>query len=624
MLISYGHGKRVVMHSTVYDSQKGYHVDCVPASMVCHQPTVEYVTADDGPPDAPPQNTPDTAHQDVFRYLVSDAKLVDPISDAAKKLDALAAAMAETSADENDLLGESNLAPILTYFGQFIDHDITANTDREVDPEMFDRFNIDKEEINPQDRSDVQANKGNLRKGNLGLDSVYGDGPGQPALVAKLEAAMRDKDDPAKMRIGQLSPLPAGIPLAEAQFPADGGADLLRAGALIDDNTITMQEARDLFDDPSDPKSEEAIRLSPVIGDGRNDENLIIAQFHLAILRFHNAVVDEIRSAPDTPSSNAEVFDLARKQVTWTYQWLVTNTFLKQICDPDIVDEIVNDRAPIYQDFFDAHQSANNNIRPMPLEFSVATFRYGHSMVRGEYDFNENFGRAADGSDGTTLPRADFNFLFAFTGGGGMRPNPSSQGSPTLPANWVINWERFTGQTNLSNRVARKIDTRLAPPLEAMPNANPGLSRIMNHLAKRNLRRGYVFNLPDAQSMHAGLEAAGANLGKPLTAKELSSGATGDAVKAGGFEKSTPLWFYTLKEAEIRGEGERLGPLGSRIVAETIVGLMVTDPTSYLFAGDSGFNTWTPDDGVKPFGQSVDTLPAMLRAAGVMGAGTTS
>jgi len=534
MLISYGHGKRVVMHSTVYDSQKGYHVDCVPASMVCHQPTVEYVTADDGPPDAPPQNTPDTAHQDVFRYLVSDAKLVDPISDAAKKLDALAAAMAETSADENDLSGESNLAPILTYFGQFIDHDITANTDREVDPEMFDRFNIDKEEINPQDRSDVQANKGNLRKGNLGLDSVYGDGPGQPALVAKLEAAMRDKDDPAKMRIGQLSPLPAGIPLAEAQFPADGGADLLRAGALIDDNTITMQEARDLFDDPSDPKSEEAIRLSPVIGDGRNDENLIIAQFHLAILRFHNAVVDEIRSAPDAPSSNAEVFDLARKQVTWTYQWLVTNTFLKQICDPDIVDEIVNDRAPIYQDFFDAHQSANNNIRPMPLEFSVATFRYGHSMVRGEYDFNENFGRAADGSDGTTLPRADFNFLFAFTGGGGMR------------------------------------------------------------------------------------------LGKPLTAKELSSGATGDAVKAGGFEKSTPLWFYTLKEAEIRGEGERLGPLGSRIVAETIVGLMVTDPTSYLFAGDSGFNTWTPDDGVKPFGQSVDTLPAMLRAAGVMGAGTTS
>ena len=49
-----------------------------------------------------------------------------------------------------------------------------------------------------------------------------------------------------------------------------------------------------------------------------------------------------------------------------------------------------------------------------------------------------------------------------------------------------------------------------------------------------------------------------------------------------GFERSTPLWYYVLKEAEVIGDGLHLGPVGGRIVAEVLIGLLQTDPGSYL------------------------------------------
>lgn len=628
MLISLGHGKRIVVHKKALSTEDAG-LESVAASKVFYESKLpEYSAPGDchGPQDPDPQPTPDPGSMmphEAFRYLVPGTDPIPEVEDAAAKLDALADAMAEAANDQADEVHESKIPPIMTYLGQFIDHDITANTDREESDAMLERFNIDKTSIAPQPRADVEQFKTNLRKGNLGLDSVYGDGPGQSDMVSKLEQALRDPADPAKMRLGSVFQLNG---FDRTPLPADEGADLPRIGQIIDEGVISLEEARDMFGDPDNPpdlSDAEAVRnlkLMPLIGDSRNDENLIVAQTHLAFLRFHNAVVDAIRADLATPADDEALFAAAREQVTWIYQWLVTNVFLKSVCDPDIVDQVVADRAPVYQDFFDAHQGAMpQGVRPMPLEFSVATFRYGHSMVRGEYDYNSNFGRKADGSDNTAAPRknrASFMDMFEFTGSGGMR------GLNRLPDNWIIDWPRFIGETSLSNRVARKIDTELALPLKTMRNASPGASGIMNHLAARNLRRGYVFNLPDAQSLHAGLVAAGADLGDPLTTCELTSGATGDAVEAGGFETSTPLWFYILKEAEVRADGEHLGPLGSRIVAETIVGLMATDPTSYLFAGSS-FNSWTPEDATKPNGEAITSLGAMLRAAGVLGALTS-
>lgn len=606
MLYQLGHGKRIKV-GTARGTGKGYAAqDAVGYEHVCNITKSRSASAKPyyPVPDPDPDPQPGLEPREVFRFLFKDAPESGEIADAAAKLDALADAMAEATSDQKDEAGESAMAPIMTYLGQFIDHDITANTDREESDAALDGFNIDKTTITPQPRDDVEKNKLNLRKGRLELDSVYGDGPGQTPEAEKLEAAMRDPGDPAKMRIGAVTPVSDGSApfLRRPVMPTDAGADLPRIGQAIDDGTLTEADARAIFDEDGTMPLD-VLRRIPMIGDGRNEENLIVAQTHLSFLRYHNAVVDALR-ADGGPTDDDELFAAARQQVTWTYQWLVINLFLKTVCDPAVVDAVVANKASVYQAFFDAHKdSVPEGARPMPLEFSVACYRYGHSMVRGDYDYNLSFGREPDGSGNR---RAMFDQIFQFTAGGGM------MGLPTLPDNWIIEWDRFTGAAPLPNRVARKIDTRMALPLKSMRNDMPGMSGIMAHLSARNLRRGYVFNLPCAQDLIAAL----GDMGDPMPADQVASGPTGDALRAGGFDTKTPLWFYTLKEAEVQHDGAHLGTLGSRIISETIVGLIVTDPNSFINQGT--FNSWSPDDGVKPLGEAITSLDAWLRAGGLM------
>jgi hypothetical protein len=57
-------------------------------------------------------------------------------------------------------------------------------------------------------------------------------------------------------------------------------------------------------------------------------------------------------------------------------------------------------------------------------------------------------------------------------------------------------------------------------------------------------------------------------------------GFSGDLATA--FGQDTPLRYYVLKEAETLANGNHLGPVGGRIVAEVLVGLLAGDPFSYL------------------------------------------
>ncbi len=554
-------------------------------------------------PDPYPEPTPTPMEpKQVFRYMYKTADLFPTMPDAADKLDALAEAMAEAAVDQKDAAHESNMPANMTYFGQFIDHDITANTDRE---NAGTAFNIDPSPIAAAPRDDVETNKLNLRKGSLQLDNVYGDGPNQSPEARKLEAALRDPNDRTKMRLGTVLPTPG---FERPPLPADDGADLPRIGQAIDSGDITEAEVRTLFDAQAEDLDD--LRRRALIGDGRNDENLIVAQTHLSYLRYHNAVAQKLKDDGFAGGDVDQIFAEARRNVVLFYQWNVANIYLKHVCDPAVVDQVIADRAPIYQKFFDAHKNTvPEGAMPMPLEFSVAAFRFGHSMVRGDYDYNRNFGRLADGSGNG---RASFDFLFRFTGDGGLRPFDGAPKSPHLPDNWIIEWDRFVGVTGLSNRVTRKIDTQVALPLKNMVNMPPG---IFKHLAARNLRRGYVLNLPSAQALLASLATDGVNI-PALTAAKIASGPTGAAVTAGGFDTNTPLWFYLLKEAEIGG-GNHLGALGSRIVAETLIGLMVADPTSFL----NQTPVWDPSQGPQPAGEVVNSISAMLRAGGLMGPG---
>lgn len=555
---------------------------------------------------------PATPKTGDFRYHFPNAPDVDP--DGAKMtaaLDALAEATIQHAPEDKE---NSSIPPIFTYMGQFIDHDITANTDRESAISKID-INV----VTPLDRETISNGLGNLRFASLNLDSVYGDNPEQGDISKMLQRTLRWHGDRAKLEGGldnerthypKFSPSQAAD-TGRAEFAKDANRDLLRLGHASTHEDFDLEllkqapeEIRDMFfDDAGDLIGQRAI-----IGDARNDENLAIAQFHLSIQRLHNELVD---NAPDSiPSHDRDaVFEWAQKMTRWIYQWLVVNVYLPAICDPDVLEQVKQDGPKLYDALIAANPPSEPDLMPMPLEFSVSAFRFGHSMARESYDWNRIFGRRPDGTEG----RADFNLLFKFTGKGGMF------GSRRLPASWPIAWDRFVHPVSaaMPDRAARKIDTHLNLDLGQMANEGQGDSGVMRHLAKRNLRRGYRLNIPSAQGCLDAL-MADHNIDLPrLSEAELFSGHTGEAVKNGGFEAATPLWFYVLKEAEHLSEGNHLGPLGSLLVADTLIGLIHNSADSYVNAAPGGHG-WQPRDTVTPNGVTIKDMPSMMAAAGLL------
>lgn len=484
----------------------------------------------------------------------------------------------------------SLIPPLYTYWGQFIDHDITANTDRTAADLETD---ILQDNFTPLLPNFVVDKLKNLRRPTFDLDSVYGDGP---TLDPEAPTAAKDfyqEEDPVKFKIGQ-----------NAIQDADGNATPGQRIPLEDD--LSRDLPRKKIDDKN----------IAVIGDSRNDENLIVAQFHLAFLRFHNAVVDWVReNEPENAKDNQTLFTRSQNLVRWHHQWLVVNDFLKTLTLEGTVDSVLNDGLQFYKlqdrDVF------------MPLEFSVASYRFGHSMVRAAYDYNRNF------TDRVTNPEAltdaTFDLLFIFTGRGnlgqGNERNPGPGANETLPFNWIIEWDRFVSKEKAAERVrnsARKLDTHLAPPLSTLVNEGEDgelspIRELLKHLAKRNLLRGYLLSIPTGQSLS---ERLGIETMSTEELQQNNSDAMNQAIAP--FLEKTPAWFYILKESEVRAAGDSLGPVGSRIVAETFIGLMMNDEFSYLNQHEYDC-TWNPSKGVKfSDGGDITSIGDFLKFAGVL------
>ena len=96
----------------------------------------------------------------------------------------------------------------------------------------------------------------------------------------------------------------------------------------------------------------------------------------------------------------------------------------------------------------------------------------------------------------------------------------------------------------------------------------------------------------------------------PLTPAEIAKGPDGAVAKKHGLHEQTPLWYYILKEAEQRGGGERLGPVGATIVAEVFVGLVHGDQTVVPLAEGQGLEA---DTAVEEAGRLHNGGPAALR-----------
>lgn len=528
------------------------------------------------------QVTFETQFNYLFLELTTDPAAHLPADNPATvvaALNALGDAMVEEplAPGEDPLQPTDNsiIPPVYTYWGQFIDHDLTANTDR--DSKISD---ITRPDLAPLPPEFVVEYLKNLRQPTVNLDSVYGDGPtfdsSNPTQAGSFYEGI-------KFKVGNVATNPNDPEIPGELIPPDN--DLQRDLPRV--NKIAQ------------------------IADARNDENLIVAQLHTAFLRFHNAVVDWVQA--NEPGEAAQMFKRAQQLTRWHHQWLVIHDYLKTVTLAGIPDKILLGGPKHY---------APSDGKPfMPLEFSVAAYRFGHTMVRAAYDHNRNFGRP-----GVVIPNASFDLLFAFTGKGFTRdqadptkviPNPFLGQTNVLPFNWIIEWDRFVNKGSFfPDHFARKIDTRLAPPLKDMVNEGNSaptldIQTILKRLARRNLLRGYLLNIPTGQSVAQAMGVA------PLSSDELrlgNSASLNQVLDENGFIERTPLWFYVLKEAEVRANGNSLGELGSRIVCETIIGQLLNDPESYL----NQEGGWEPSMGVKlSNGDPIVTIGDFIRFAGI-------
>jgi hypothetical protein len=409
---------------------------------------------------------------------------------------------------------ESGIPAAYTYFGQFIDHDLTfdpaSSLQKQNDPDALVDF----------------------RTPRFDLDSVYGRGP---------------DDQPYLYEEGRSFIL--GSPLSGAA-----------ANAKVKDLPRSQPNRA------NDPRR-------AIIGDPRNDENVIISQLQGLFHRFHNKI------AADHPSWS---FSQVQREVRFHYQWVVLNDFLPTIVSRDVVHAVLPHLAKhtnVREDRpnLEFYHSKNENF--MPLEFSAAAYRFGHSMVRPGYRLSETIGPLS---------------IFA------TDPLKALTGFRQFPNTWAIDWNLFIDlaprdpDNTTRTQLAYKIDTSLVNPLGHLPpsvGVNPSI------LALRNLERGWRMRLPTGQDIAQAMGLV------PLRDEQILIGKfTGDKADIIGtinqvdpaFKSNCPLWTYVLAETletdvsikTTKGDRKiktrKLGPVGGRIVTETFVGLLLGDSSSYL------------------------------------------
>ena len=405
---------------------------------------------------------------------------------------------------------ESGIPALYTYFGQFIDHDLTfdpaSSLQKANDPDALVDF----------------------RTPAFDLDNVYGRGP----------------DDQPYM------------------YQADGmrfelGAALSGAGDA---------HAADLVRGPNG---------RALIGDPRNDENSLVSQLQGLFQRFHNRFV--------TQNTDLSFQDVQR-EVRFHYQFVVLNDFLPRIVHSSVLDELRT------EGLFDS-----GNLRfykpkhsPfLPVEFSVAAYRLGHSMIRPGYRVN----------DGVLLPIFPAPAHGLNEGLTGFRPMDPNRG---------MDWGRFIdvdvraydGDAAAQQKrlqFAYRIDTALVNILGELPAE---VAKNPSSLPARNLIRAWRLGLPSGQDVARAMKLTplkdadiriGQGLESGLPTKTIAD------VAGGAFKGRCPLWTYILAEAMLHMEAvklpvvedvtiqtPRLGPVGGRIVAEVFLGLMFGDPHSML------------------------------------------
>jgi hypothetical protein len=474
----------------------------------------------------------------LFRTLPPAKHDVAMLAKLADKMAADAEAE-ETPDTEQDAEENNNIPAGYTYLGQFIDHDLTFDPNSSL-----------------QKTNDLEALV-DFRTPRFDLDCVYGRGPAdQPYMY---------REDGTMFLLGRRL-----------------------TGSTFDKNT------RDLPRNNPDPLGTNRTNARALIGDPRNDENVIVSQLQGIFMRFHNHVAAEMIHRNPLVD-----FKDIQQSVRWHYQWVILHDFLPRIVDIEVLKSVLPG--------FIRHKPFTDCFKPnlqvfkwrksafIPIEFTTAAYRFGHSMIRPIYRLN------------STLPKRFHIFS--------SDPLDSLVGFREFPDVWAIDWRLYFPIEKRPilgpDRVqpAYKIDTSIVNPLKTLPNpVVPPKPEVERNLAYRNLVRGFQMSLPSGQAIARQLCI------KPLTEAQLVVGkATGDPADEQvplvsidpAFEDNAPLWYYILAEAQVHRDDTKLRGVGARIVAEVFVGLLAGDSHSFLAQNPS----WSP-----PEGPAFD-MPALIRQA---------
>ncbi|MEB3827438.1 peroxidase family protein [Phormidium sp. CCY1219] len=399
-----------------------------------------------------------------------------------------------------------------TFVALFVDHDITFDPIPEFDLEIFKQVQI---------QSGEEKEPLNFRTPRIDMDSVYGRGP-------NVDRYLYDrKGDKRKLLIGGTEEHPIDVPRNHQ-------------------NTA-------------------------IIGDPRNDENLIISQLYLTFLKFHNAIVDYVDQGKVEDESifengaDTDAFEKARQLAIWHYQWIVRYDLLPRIVDPEIIEDIVKNGRKLYR-------PEKEDTEPyIPHEFAVAAYRFGHSQVRTHYEINESLGKSVR--------------LFELFRG------------DRVTEERAIDWPKFFEIDGSQPQYSQKIDTKITEALHDLPFINPKENQDpdlvdelekknklhkLTDLAVRNLLRGVDLGLPSGEDVVRTMQENGIDVELKAFAKHLD------------LEK-TPLWYYILKESEVEENGRCLGKVGGRIVGEVLIGLLELDPFSPFYTkANQNVKNWKP------------------------------
>jgi hypothetical protein len=394
------------------------------------------------------------------------------------------------------------------YFGQFVDHDLT-------------RDNTLLAQANPKAYATA-----NFRSPRLDLEVLYGQGPSASSALYR---------DGERLLIGDT------VAVTAPEFP----------------HTSYESSPNDLYRDRDG---------NAIVIDSRNDENLIIAQMHVLWCKLHNRLLalaqEDDGLLAGVPAGS--LFERVRQLVTWLYQWIVVHDFLPSFVRNDTWADVFNWRN---LRLYSGLAQPSRTPFALPIEFTAAAFRFGHSMVRSEYSLRRS--KVATTEELLGMTKA----------GGGI--------DRKLRADFVVDWDLFLEEKPFVNR-GERIDSFVAGALYGLPGIV---------LPQATLLRGSKMRLPSGQEFARLFRLPVLDEKQIPSSNETAPAAEVAALfQSEGFRGRTPLWYYLLRESAVEALFERgprsqqlplqkLGQIGSRIVTEVFYQVLMADADSIYNAG---------------------------------------